>query len=336
MSREETKSLNKEVSELKPYTEAEKMALAQKHTPEQLAAIEAGEEAIDPRDLVSQGHPREDPMRLKYIEDLSAIDPVADNAIRPPIGATETKIQWKDNDDIVTDYVNQMWKETGGVDKETPEEELNEKEEYLNNKLLEYGDDDLSYLNASNPSALTIPDGVLAPELPKVKKPSEIIGTSNDLGEDEGARLLRLQQQSGLTEIEIRRIRVKALVQRRVVNQTRLGKISSQYFLTIAGNQNGMLGIGEGKSAEVVDAKRQATMAAIRNMKPIPRYENRTIFGEVETKVGAVQLKLTSRPPGMHFCFLEISNLKSILTISRIWHTLPTPDFRNGSGSWYI
>ena len=274
------------------------MALAQKHTPEQIAAIEAGEEAIDSRDLALQGFPRADPMRLKYIEDLSAIDPTADNQVRPPTGATETKIEWKENEDIVTDYVNRMWKETGGIDKHTSAEEMEEKEEYLKNKLLEFGDDDLNYINASNPSAIKIQDGVLAPELPKVKKPTEITGTSNDLGEDEGARLLRLQQQSGLTETQIRRIRVKSLVRRRVVNQTRLGKIASQYFLTIAGNQNGMLGIGEGKSAEVVDARRQATMAAIRNMKPIPRYENRTIYGEVETKVGAVQLKLTSRPPG--------------------------------------
>ena len=299
MSKEDRRALDEEASELKPYTEAERMALAQKHTPEQIAAIEAAEEAVDPRDLISQGHPREDPMRLKYIEDLSAVDPIADNQARPPIGATETKIRWKNNEDIVTNYANQMWKETGGVDQTTSKAELDEKEKYFNNKLLEYGDDDLSYLDATNPSAIKIKDGVLAPELPHVQKPLEIIGTSNDLGEDEGARLIRLQQQSGLTEGEIRKIRVKALVRRRVVNQTRLGKISSQYFLTVAGNQNGMLGIGEGKSAEVVDAKRQATMAAIRNMKPIPRYENRTIFGEVETKVGAVQLKLTSRPPGM-------------------------------------
>ncbi|KAG9981445.1 hypothetical protein KCU78_g21479, partial [Aureobasidium melanogenum] len=35
-----------------------------------------------------------------------------------------------------------------------------------------------------------------------------------------------------------------------------------------------------------------------RNMKPIPRYENRTIFGEVEGKVGASVVQLSSRPPG--------------------------------------
>ena len=309
MRKEDISLVNQKSSELKPYTDAERMALAQKHTPDQIAAIEAGEKAIDARDLALQGYPRDDPMRLKYIDDLSAIDPTADNQVRPPTGATETKIEWKEDRDIVTDYVNRMWKETGGIDKNTSDEEIDKKEKYIRNKLLEYGDDDLNYLHASNPSAIKIQDGVLAPELPKVEKPAELTGTSNDLGEDEGARLLRLTQQSGLSEKEIRRIRVKSLVRRRVVNQTRLGKIASTYFLTIAGNQNGMLGIGEGKSAEIIDAKRQATMAAIRNMKPVPRYENRTIYGEVETKVGAVELKLTSRPPGENLPFDLSSNM---------------------------
>ncbi|KAG9540659.1 hypothetical protein KCU71_g19643, partial [Aureobasidium melanogenum] len=52
------------------------------------------------------------------------------------------------------------------------------------------------------------------------------------------------------------------------------------------------------KSGEDEDAIRQAQYAAIRNMKPIPRYENRTIFGEVEGKVGASVVQLSSRPPG--------------------------------------
>lgn len=33
-------------------------------------------------------------------------------------------------------------------------------------------------------------------------------------------------------------------------------------------------------------------------MQPILRYEDRTIFGDVEGKVGAVELKLMTRPPG--------------------------------------
>lgn len=116
--------------------------------------------------------------------------------------------------------------------------------------------------------------------------------------EDSDPHMLRLSQQIGLGKDAIRKIRVKNLVCHRVVNQTRMGKIQSLYFLTIAGNQNGMLGIGEGKAAEDEDGRRQAMMNAIRNMKPIPRYEERTIFGEVEAKVGASVVKLSARPPG--------------------------------------
>lgn len=110
--------------------------------------------------------------------------------------------------------------------------------------------------------------------------------------------MARLTKQTGMSKGEIRRLRLKTLVVRRVVNQTRLGKVSSMYYLTIAGDGNGMLGIGEGKSTEPEDGRRQSVMNAIRNMKPVVRYEGRTIYGEVEGKVGAVELKLSARPPG--------------------------------------
>ncbi|KAF2772702.1 hypothetical protein EJ03DRAFT_168821 [Teratosphaeria nubilosa] len=114
----------------------------------------------------------------------------------------------------------------------------------------------------------------------------------------EDPHMTRLCQQTGLTSDEIRRIRVKNLVSHRVVNQTRMGKIQSLYFLTIAGNQDGMLGIGEGKAAEDEDGRRQAMMNAIRNMKPVARYEERTIYGDVSGKSGAAVVELSSRPPG--------------------------------------
>lgn len=76
--------------------------------------------------------------------------------------------------------------------------------------------------------------------------------------EDTDPRLLRLSQQTGMSLLDISRLRVKNLVNHRVVNQTRMGKIQSLYFLTIAGNENGMIGIGEGKAAEDEDGRRQA------------------------------------------------------------------------------
>ncbi|KAM3424724.1 hypothetical protein BST61_g6711 [Cercospora zeina] len=107
-------------------------------------------------------------------------------------------------------------------------------------------------------------------------KPNKDKGRKEDQ-EETDPHMLRLSQQTGLSKEEIRRIRVKNLVSHRV---------------------NGMLGIGEGKAAEDEDGRRQAMMNAIRNMKPIPRYEERTIYGEVEAKVGASVVKLSARPPG--------------------------------------
>ena len=121
--------------------------------------------------------------------------------------------------------------------------------------------------------------------------------------EDIDPRILRLSQQTGISPKEISKLRVKNLVNHRVVNQTRMGKIQSLYFLTIAGNENGMLGIGEGKAAEDEDGRRQAMMNAIRNMRPVPRYEERTIYGDVEAKVGASVVQLSARSPGMLHTF---------------------------------
>jgi small subunit ribosomal protein S5 len=90
----------------------------------------------------------------------------------------------------------------------------------------------------------------------------------------------------------------RVLVERFVSNQTRLGKIRSCYALAIAGDQNGRLGIGEAKSVEPNTAWRKARLLAMQNLKPIRRYEDRTIYGNVSAKVGATTVNLFARPPG--------------------------------------
>lgn len=217
---------------LRPYTAREKKLLATKYTPAQMAAIEAGEKAIDAGDMMKQGRFRTDPLRIDYIDDFATERPVVD---KNGTKAAEKRMQ----------------------------RPLTEGAQPIN-------------------SALSRP-----------KKEGK-----EEKTEEEDPHMLRLSQQTGLTKEQIRKIRVKNLVTHRVVNQTRMGKIQSLYFLTIAGNQEGMLGIGEGKAAEDEDGRRQAMMNAIRNMKPIARYEERTIYGEVEAKVGASVVKLSSRPPG--------------------------------------
>lgn len=229
-------------SHLRPYTEREKKLLAMKYTPQQMKAIEEGEKAIDPTDMMTQGRFRTDPMRIDYIDDFSTARPGLDGTSNTSKGAP------------LVEGAQPLVDAMGGHRQKSA--------------------------NSSN------------------KQDQE----------EEDPRLLRLSQQTGLSKEQIRRIRVKNLVSHRVVNQTRMGKIQSLYFLTIAGNQDGMLGIGEGKAAEDEDGRRQAMMNAIRNMKPIPRYEERTIFGEVEGKVGASIVKLSSRPPG-EWCHFGLFNL---------------------------
>jgi small subunit ribosomal protein S5 len=217
---------------LRPYTEREKELLAMRYTPEQMAAIEAGEEAIDPKHMVAQGRVRGDAFRPTYIDDFATHRPLLDKAPK-----------------MALDQAREGFDEAGKKKK---------KEKKLRMPGAEYGSD----------------------------------------VEDPHMALLCLQ--TGMTKEDIARIRVKNLVNHRVVNQTRMGKVQSLYFLTIAGNQNGMLGIGEGKAAEDEDGRRQAMMNAIRNMKPIPRYEERTIFGDVEGKSGAAVVQLFTRPPGTY------------------------------------
>lgn len=138
----------------------------------------------------------------------------------------------------------------------------------------------------------------LAPPIPKFEDP-RIRWPTGDEDDPTTAGLLRLSLQTGYSQEELKKFKVKRLVQHRVVNQTRMGKIQSIYCLSIAGNGNGLLGIGEGKSAEPEDSRRQAMLNALRNMKPIHRYEGRTIYGEVHGKVGATEVQLMARPPGM-------------------------------------
>ena len=59
----------------------------------------------------------------------------------------------------------------------------------------------------------------------------------------------QLRKQTGYTLDEILNFKVKILVQHRVVNQTRMGKIPSMYVLTIAGDGKGRLGLGQGKGS---------------------------------------------------------------------------------------
>ena len=271
--------------QFKAYTEKNKEILKKWYTPEQITAIEAGEAAVDPQDLAEQGTVRDGPWAFDYIDDFAKIHPVIDKPVRAPEENYDPKLRYKNEDEIAEDFAKFI--------RDLPE----------NPTRLDYikFQDNLR-LTVGKEEAERNPRSYLAPEIPKGIPEMQKYVPKLKPGEVEiDPAMKRLMRQTGYSLDQIRRFRVKNLVVHRVVNQTKMGKIQSMYYLTVAGNGRGLLGIGEGKSTEPEDARRQAHFSAIRNAQPIPRYEDRTIFGDVKVKIGAVELELMTRPPGMYF-----------------------------------
>ncbi|CDH14353.1 probable 37S ribosomal protein S5, mitochondrial [Zygosaccharomyces bailii ISA1307] len=109
-----------------------------------------------------------------------------------------------------------------------------------------------------------------------------------------------LNRQTGVdVEYITKKLIMKPLVMKRVSNQTAKGKIPSFYALVVVGDRNGMVGLGEGKSREEMSkAISKAHWDAIRNLKEIPRYENRTIYSDIDYRYHGVKLHLRSAKPG--------------------------------------
>ncbi|OOF97432.1 hypothetical protein ASPCADRAFT_206263 [Aspergillus carbonarius ITEM 5010] len=284
------------LEDFKPYTEEEKAALKEEYSPEQIAAIEAGEAAIDPKDLFDQFRLRRDPMRLKYLDDLSAIEPGVDRHVRAPVTNSDYNASFKSDEDFFDDFVQYFTEapedlqpadfvrflETNRVTRGKEENELNGHSALAPN-----------YLNEGETLEKMGGDVEERPRYRTVDGDLTYVNPDEPTEQEK-----RLFQVTGLGRQYIKTLYVKDLVVRRVSNQTRLGKIPSMSVLSVAGNQMGLLGIGIGKSDEVIDACQQARARAIKNMRPVPRYENRTIYGDVTGKSGAVELQLMHRPPG--------------------------------------
>lgn len=108
-----------------------------------------------------------------------------------------------------------------------------------------------------------------------------------------------LAKLTGLDQRYISNLYVRPIVMKRVSCQTSKGKIPNFYALTVVGDKKGMIGLGEGKSRDGMrTALVKAHWNAVKNMAPIPRYENRTIIGDIEYKFHAVKLFIKSAPAG--------------------------------------
>lgn len=355
------------------YSQKELELLKQKYTPEQVEALRAGEEAINPDDMIMQGRLRDDPYRPNYIEDYTVLDPRYD--VKPKVDVTPQEPEWLNHSEWVDKYGSTMSrltdkktshqltramvralrrvKESNGADLiDLTEEELKdiENDPELLKKYLVVEDDGSAEpdANASGPDLLTrakamkldeAVDAEWKRELDKLSSMTDEseVGPSNlelladgpaginraysaeaaelgkvpgveglyksaadpeDEGQDDGGHYQEIKRLTGMTLKDIQSIYRKVLVTRWVSNQTRLGKVRSTSVVAIAGNGNGRLGLGIAKSTEAGLAAETAQLLAIRNMKPIRRYENRTIYGNAKAKVAGTVVELFSRPPG--------------------------------------
>jgi small subunit ribosomal protein S5 len=288
----------------KPYDDEEKAILAKKYTPKQMRAIEAAEQAIDPEDLQERGVLRSDWGRLDYLDDFAEIAPTVDRRVKRsgPVDPKERLMTMEEYGEHYKEFFDKIMEENPvpeDFDYEDPEQRAKIRPNRAD--MLRAFDEVPDLIGSNGPLK---GDTYLAPGVsrdfesalddPEVAKGAE----EEEDPRDPDGRYDLLRKQTGLTLDQILEYKVKVLVNHRVVNQTRLGKIQSQYILAIAGNGRGRLGLGEAKGQEIEETMSNARIQAIRNMQPIPRYEERTIFGEVEGKVSAVEVKLMSRPPG--------------------------------------
>lgn len=102
----------------------------------------------------------------------------------------------------------------------------------------------------------------------------------------------------GLTKDDLKKFLKRALVVKRTSNMTTAGKIPSMYALVVVGNGEGIAGYGEGKDDEVARAVRKATNRAMRNLTAFDRYDDRTIYHDIDHKFHATNIQFRSRPPG--------------------------------------
>lgn len=119
-----------------------------------------------------------------------------------------------------------------------------------------------------------------------------------DAGLDEEGVYQDLKARTGMSVKQIVGLKKRLISHRFVSNQTRLGKIQKIALAFIVGNDDGWIGMGQASAVEREDSMHTAVLRAISNMSPIPRYENRTIYGNSEAKVGGTVIRLFNRPPG--------------------------------------
>lgn len=289
----------------------DKNEMKQHYTPEQLEAMREAEKAIDPRDLVTQARMRTDHWAPQNRDDFAHIDPLfgKDQAYAKLLLDVTS-------DAFIPKAVRRLKdpRHTEELFEEAKKLDLEVEVRSFLDKLEKWCEQEPALFLEREPyvrdilhryvSVADIVEEVVLEDNATVadtKSSNRAVATSETTKDEDRmiAGLNRVAAETGFSVAELRAFNIKNLVRRRVMNQTRMGKVSSMYVLTIAGNGHGLMGMGEGKATEVADAVRQATLQALRNLQPVRRYENRTIYGKIEKKVGGTTLEITAKPPGM-------------------------------------
>lgn len=116
---------------------------------------------------------------------------------------------------------------------------------------------------------------------------------------DKKLMMKELSELTGLDERYISRLYTRPIVMKRVSLQTSKGKIPNFFCLSIVGDKKGTLGVGIGKSRDGMRvAITKAHWNAVKNLTSIPRYEDRTILGDIDYKFHGVKLFMKQAPLG--------------------------------------
>jgi small subunit ribosomal protein S5 len=333
------------------YSPEELEVLRQRYTPEQIAALQAGEATINPTDLTIQGRIRVDPYRIPYIEDFSTVQPIIDKRPRtkPPPDPTAKFMTEEEFTEDLLEWAEKFFPEHGKEGKklkdfvwdeykDKPESDWPEQamkkaqrdfsaylakaESTIDVSKMEPSDKDVLEYLLNRPTlskgkynqtrSQSSGNSALAPALPNAVPGVAGLYTTAidpaDEGLDDDGTYSDVKRRTGMSVRDILTIRTTMVLTRFVSNQTRLGKVRSVQYFYIAGNRDGWLGLGSAKGTEPQVAMMKARLAAIRNMRPIARYENRTTFGNVQAKVSGTIVKLSARPPGMSYLSTPILN----------------------------
>ncbi len=307
------------------YTAPELDALGQQYTKEQMAALVAGEAAIDPHDMTVQGRLRTDIARPQYIDDYAVMQPGGiDRRPRTKPRPNTTRARFMSEAQFADDFFE--WLDSFGPKaKEGLEHKAGADSEAVRNMTEAEFDRWIEeqvgrgLADPTMPSRLDVTrylqdrpalagvrstgNTALAPDLgddiPGVTELYRRRGSENDKDNHDPEGIYKaLRAITGMTVRAIKDTPVKIVVIRKVANQTRLGKIQSSDVMAIAGDGNGRLGLGIGRSVDAGTATIKARLAAIRDMRPIVRYENRTIYGNIKAKISGTVVELFARPPG--------------------------------------